>query len=466
MKKVFLLSAALLAFAISAGAQDQEEVQYNQYGQKVESLPIDARLQDGILVFQNKAANYKMWFDVRVQGDAAVFFGYDKNLVSIGNGMNIRRSRFAIKAQLDKNWYGELDTDWTSGTPEIKDAILEYTGIPNLSIKMGNFKENFSIQRNTTSRYLQFMERPMVTALAPSRHLGVAATWSCPLVWVSGGVFGPELKSSEEMTAMEDGNKDYGLNEGLSYTGKVAIRPINNQTSSLHIGAAVSYREPKLTSTDGYNATRYSSRNSTSINRKKFLDTDAIKGLDHELAYTVELAGHWKQLRYEGAYIARTAYLDPEKTVIPKEDLGPQTADGWYVQAGWLLFGGQQNYDAKGGKYTRINPGRSWGDVELCARYEVADFNCSKYYAGGSAQAFTLGLNFYPTKNVKFVINYQYNINDKYANGKGANDGTDEAAKWFVGYDASGNKCKVPSQIVGNTGICYSMIACRFQVAF
>ena len=466
MKKVFLLSAALLAFAISAGAQDQEEVQYNQYGQKVESLPIDARLQDGILVFQNKAANYKMWFDVRVQGDAAVFFGYDKNLVSIGNGMNIRRSRFAIKAQLDKNWYGELDTDWTSGTPEIKDAILEYTGIPNLSIKMGNFKENFSIQRNTTSRYLQFMERPMVTALAPSRHLGVAATWSCPLVWVSGGVFGPQLKSSEEMTAMEDGNKDYGLNEGLSYTGKVAIRPINNQTSSLHIGAAVSYREPKLTSTDGYNATRYSSRNSTSINRKKFLDTDAIKGLDHELAYTVELAGHWKQLRYEGAYIARTAYLDPEKTVIPKEDLGPQTADGWYVQAGWLLFGGQQNYDAKGGKYTRINPGRSWGDVELCARYEVADFNCSKYYAGGSAQAFTLGLNFYPTKNVKFVINYQYNINDKYANGKGANDGTDEAAKWFVGYDASGNKCKVPSQIVGNTGICYSMIACRFQVAF
>ena len=466
MKKVFLLSAALLAFAITAGAQEQEEVQYNQYGQKVESLPIDARLQDGILVFQNKAANYKMWFDVRVQGDAAVFFGYDKNLVSIGNGMNIRRSRFAIKAQLDKNWYGELDTDWTSGTPEIKDAILEYTGIPNLSIKMGNFKENFSIQRNTTSRYLQFMERPMVTALAPSRHLGVAATWSCPLVWVSGGVFGPELKSSEEMTTMEDGNKDYGLNEGLSYTGKVAIRPINNQTSSLHIGAAVSYREPKLTSTDGYNATRYSSRNSTSINRKKFLDTDAIKGLDHELAYTVELAGHWKQLRYEGAYIARTAYLDPEKTVIPKEDLGPQTADGWYVQAGWLLFGGQQNYDAKGGKYTRINPGRSWGDVELCARYEVADFNCSKYYAGGSAQAFTLGLNFYPTKNVKFVINYQYNINDKYANGKGANDGTDEAAKWFVGYDASGNKCKVPSQIVGNTGICYSMIACRFQVAF
>lgn len=466
MKKVFLLSAALLAFAICAGAQDQEEVQYNQYGQKVESLPIDARLQDGILVFQNKAANYKMWFDVRVQGDAAAFFGYDKNLVSIGNGMIMRRTRFAIKAQLDKNWYGELDTDWTSGTPEIKDAILEYTGIPNLSIKMGNFKENFSIQRNTTSRYLQFMERPMVTYLAPSRHIGVNFKYELPYLWTSVGVFGPELEDAETMTAIQDGNKDLGLNEGLSYTAKAVYRPLyKKENASLHIGAAVSYREPKLSSTDGYNAVRYSTRNTTSINRKKFLDTDAIKGLDHELAYTFELAGHWEGLRYEGAYIARTAYLNPEKAEIPAEACTPQTASGWYVQAGYLLFGGRQNYDAGGAKYTRINPGRSWGDVELCARFETANFNLSKYYAGGSAQAFCLGLNFYPSRNVKFVINYQYNMNDKYANGKGVCDGTDKG-KYFVGYDADGKKTTVPSAVVGTGGINYHMIACRFQVAF
>ena len=468
MKKLFLITLAALA-ALNLQAQSGEEMQsdVNQYGQVVTSVPVNANLQDGILVLQNKKQNYKMWFDVRVQGDAAVYFGYDKNLVKIGNGMSMRRTRFAVKAQLDKNWYGEIDTDWTSGTPELKDAILEYTGVDHLSIKMGNFKENFSIQRNTTSRYLQFMERPMVTSLAPSRHLGVAVTYSLPYLWTSAGVFGPELKGSEEMTAMEDGNKDYGLDEGLSYTAKIVGRPLYKMdNASLHIGAAVSYREPKLTSTDGYNATRYSSRNSTSINRKKFLDTDAIKGLDHELAYTFELAGHWNGLRYEGAYIARSAYLNPAKTVIPAADLKPQTAQGYYVQAGWLLFGGKQNYDADGAKYTRINPGKSWGDLELCARYEYADFNCSKYYAGGSAHAFTLGINYYPTKNVKFVINYQYNINDKYANGKGSNDGTDEAAKWFVGYDKNGVKSKVPADIVGNKGICYHMIACRFQVAF
>ncbi len=240
MKRLLAIAAVCLlggaAHSISA-----QETDANQYGQKVESIPVQAQVQDGILVFQNKKANYKMWFDIRIQGDAAVYFGYDRNLTKIGNGANIRRSRFAVKAQLDKNWYGEFDTDWTSGTPEIKDAIIEYTGVKNLSIKAGNFKENFSIQRNTTSRYLMFMERAMMTYLAPSRHLGINVKYDLPYLWLSAGVFGPELKGTEEQIKMEDGNKDYGLSEGLSYTGKVVYRPFHKWTEgSLHIGAAVS----------------------------------------------------------------------------------------------------------------------------------------------------------------------------------------------------------------------------------
>ena len=472
MKKVLLTTILALSAAFAGFAQEQETAEVNQYGQKVTALPVDATVQDGILVFQNKEANYKMWFDVRVQGDAAVFFGYDKNLTQIGNGMSMRRTRFAVKAQLDKNWYGELDTDWTSGAPEIKDAYLGFTGIENLEIKMGNFKENFSIQRNTTSRYLQFMERPMVSYLAPSRHMGINFKYAVPKFWASAGVFGPELEGAEAQTAFEDGNKDYGLNCGLSYTGKLVYRPINNKTTSLHIGAAASYRNPKTSSTDGYNAVRYSTRNTTGINRKKFMDTDAIQYLDHELAYTFELAGHHKGLRWEGAYIARLPYVDEQK-YIDKNGEAPnfKPAWGWYVQAGYLLFGGKQNYDQGGAKYTRVNAGKEWGDIELCARVEYLNLNISKYVMGGSAYAYSLGLNFHVTRNVKFVINYQYNDQDVFANGKGAQDGTDKTAKkpYSTGYDADGNVCAYPGDILNGgsgNGIDYHMLACRFQVAF
>ena len=422
MKKVLLISAlALMSIAAVAQQRDDVQTEVNQYGQKVTATPVDATVQDGILVFQNKAANYKMWFDVRIQGDAAVYFGAPdfcakeidgkSNTSHIGNGMSLRRTRFAVKAQLDKNWYGELDTDWTSGTPEIKDAYLGFTGVEGLEIKAGNFKENFSIQRNTTSRYLMFMERAMVTYLAPSRHLGINARYANKWFWGSFGVFGPELSTSEEQVAFEDGNKDYGYNEGLSYTGKLVFRPLyKSTTSSLHIGGAVSYRDPKLSSTDGYFVGRYSSRNSTGINRKKYLDTDDVKGLDHELAWTVELAGHWKQLRYETAYIARGMYLD--QTVNP---LPAQWAEGWYAQASWLLFGGTQNYDSNGAKYTRTTSEHKWGNLEVAFRYEYADFNTGKLFSnkvadtnifGGSGEAYTIGLNYYPTQNVKIVLNW------------------------------------------------------------
>ena len=469
MKKFLLIAAVAIASICGAQAQEAE---VNQYGQKVNSLPINASVQDGILVFQNKDAGYKMWFDVRVQGDAAVYFGYDKNLTQIGNGMSFRRTRFAVKTQINKDWYAEFDTDWSSGIVELKDAILQYDGIKNLQIKMGNFKENFSIQRNSTSRYLLFMERAMVTYLAPSRHMGVNFRYNTPALWASFGVFGPEIKGAEEQTAMEDGNKDYGLDAGLSYTGKLVWRPLHKMDNgSLHIGAAVSYREPKVSSTDGYNAIRYSTRNSTSINRKKFLDTDAIQGLDHELLWTVELAGHYESLRYEAAYISRQAFVDLEKN---EKGADLRAASGWYVQAGYMLFGGKQKYDAGGAKYTRCTRGKDWGDLELAARIDQLNLNLNKYYMGGSAIQYALGINYYPIENVKFMINYQFADNDVFANGKGEQDGTDKTAKkpYRTGYDANGETCAYPFDIrdgvngAKGKGVDFHMISCRFQVAF
>lgn len=465
MKKLLLIAAVAVASICSAQAQDAE---VNQYGQKVSSLPINASVQDGILVFQNKDAGYKMWFDVRVQGDAAVYFGYDKKLTTIGNGMSFRRTRFAVKTQINKDWYAEFDTDWTSGTPELKDAILQYDGIENLQIKMGNFKENFSIQRNSTSRYLLFMERAMCTYLAPSRHMGVNFRYNTPALWLSAGVFGPEIKGAEEQTYMEDNNKDYGQSEGLSYTGKLVWRPLHKMNNgSLHIGAAASYRGPKTTSTDGKGLMpiRYSTRNSTSINRKKFLDTDAITYLDHEFLWTVELAGHYESLRYEAAYISRQAFIDLEKN--PKgEGLGAAT--GWYVQAGYMLFGGKQKYDEGGAKYTRCTRGKDWGDLELALRVDQINLNLNKYYMGGSAMQYAIGLNYYPIENVKFMINYQFADNDEFANGKGEQNGIDTTAKkpYMTGYDKNNKPTMEPTEVVGKKGIDFHMISCRFQVAF
>ena len=91
MKKL-LLSFALVCFGASVFAQAAQNV--NQYGQKVGAEPIETTVQDGILVFKSQQSDYKLWFDTRIQTDAAVFFGEPGYADKIGNGMAIRRSRF------------------------------------------------------------------------------------------------------------------------------------------------------------------------------------------------------------------------------------------------------------------------------------------------------------------------------------------------------------------------------------
>ncbi len=454
MRKLITVSALVL-LSLSAAFAQKAPVKYNQYGVAVQSDVLDVEAQDGILVMASPTSKYKMWFDIRVQADVASFFGAPSYADKIGNGVSIRRARFAVKGQVDENWYGEFDMDLANGLVELKDAIVRYTGLPNWEIQVGNFKENFSIQRNTTSRYLQFMERPMVcSALAPSRHFGFNVKYAKDWFWGSAGIFGPEIAGSEEWQYIADNNKDFGYNAGMSLTGKVVFRPLyKKENSSLHIGGALSYRTPKV-SAEKYGTYRASARNSTSINRKKYLDTSDLAGYDHNLLWTVELAGHYKGLRYEAAYIQ-----DNVKFKADAADPAPKKFWGWYAQAGYLLFGGNQRYDANGGKYTKIKPGKKWGDIELCARYEYCNLNSGMVF-GGAAEAYTLGLNYWVTNNVKMQVNYQFNNNDRYANGKN---------KLFVGLDDKGEPTKDYAKVVtdkGKAGVDYHMISVRFEIDF
>jgi phosphate-selective porin OprO/OprP len=299
------------------------------------------------------------------------------------------------------------------------------------------------------------MERPMVcSALAPSRHFGFNAKYAKNWIWASAGIFGPEIAGSEEWTNIADNNKDFGRNAGMSLTGKLVFRPLYKlDNASLHIGGAYSYRTTKVSLATGeWGTYRASARNSTSINRKKYLDTNNLKGFTHENLWTVELAGHWNGLRYEAAYIGDNVHF---------AETDPINLSGWYVQAGYLLFGGKQRYDANGGKYTKIKPGQKWGDIELCARYEFCDLNAPKANVfGGSAEAYAVGLNYWVTNNVKMQLNYQFNNNDRYANGKN---------KLFVGTDADGKPTKDYAKVTeaaGKAGVDYHMVSVRFEIDF
>ncbi len=460
MKKLSFMMLALFLGTIAYGQKSDQAI--DQYGNKVDVQNVEASNRDGILVFESKNKDYKFWFDTRVQVDFGNYFGQQSWADQIGDGASIRRARLAAKAQITPQWYGEIDMELANGSFELKDAIVRFTGLKNWQFTVGNMKPDFSISRNTSSRYLEFMERPMVVnAFAPSRHLGIFAKYSNKLFFGSAAILFQEIEGQETRDYVESNNKDYGMSEGISYVGKAVLRPINELDYGIHIGGALMWDTPKTSDEMGiYNATRFSTRNSTNINRKKYIDTDDIKNTDHNLIATVELAGHYDGLRIETAWMSDWTYMK-ESTGIDK----PYHFQGWYVEGTYLLFGGKQTYDSNGAKFNRVRSGRKWGDVELALKYEYLDMNDYKDRGenaiyGGSAELYGAGLNFYLGKNVKIALNYQFVNNDRYANGKG---------KLYVGLDADGNPTKDYTKVVsgdGDAGVNYHMLLGRFQIAF
>ena len=452
-------------FLIGAAATAQPGKAIDQYGNKVDVQELNASERDGIMVLESKDQAYKLWFDTRVQVDFGHYFGAQEWADPIGSGASIRRARFAVKTQINRDWYGEVDMELANGSFELKDAIVRYTGLKDWQFTVGSMKPDFSISRNSSSRYLMFMERPMVVnAFAPSRHLGIYAKYNNKMFFGSASVLFQEIEGQETRDFVEANNKDYGMDEGLSYLGKVVVRPINEDNFGIHIGGAVMYDQPK-TSDEKAGKTpflRYSCRNTTNISRKKYLDTDDIQYADHALVATAELAGHYDGLRVETAWMSNWTYMDPEHVVLDK----PYHFQGWYAECSYLLLGGKQTYDSGSAKFNRVRAGRSWGDVELALKYEFLDMNdyegraLNQAVFGGSAELYGAGLNFYLGKNTKIALNYQYVNNDRYANGKG---------KLICGLDAAGNPTNNFANVdaaAGDAGVNYHMLLARFQVAF
>ncbi len=424
-------------------------VRRNAYGKIVSRTALNTETQNGILVFESSDQQFKYWFDTRVYFDAMMPLG--ESLNDIGNGVDIRRARFALKAQLWGNWYGEFDIDVAGAIIEMKDMIVRYDG-NNWNVKAGHFKEGFSMETTTTSRYVTFIERSLASKMAPSRHLGLQGNYWGQHFLAIAGVHFRAAGEFEENEFAQDANKDNGISDGYSYTGRFVYMPIQESGKLLHIGIAGSYRTPK-TSLEAADSYRFSTRSLTSINRKKYIDTDDISDVKSTTLFGAELAGSWNQFMFQGQYML---------TNIARENGAKDaTIDGGYAQVGMLLFGGNYVYNNKEGEFTQVNRGQDWGDIEVAFRFDYMnanDFDAEIY--GGGANAYTLGLNYHVNDNVKFMLNYSYINHDRYANGKD---------KLFVGEDINGDLTNDPFAVVapaGEGGDDFSILSARIEIDF
>jgi len=447
MRKTLITLGLCFAFSAFTFAQETDvRYEINQYGQQVRTVPAEVTIRNGVPTIANRNEGFRFWFDTRVQIDGAWYHNLQNGPITgddgriagfrdpdarghMPGGLSLRRVRFAIKAQIDENWYGEIDFNAANGEFGLQDAYIEFNGFSDWRFRLGNFKEDFSMEYTTSSRFVTMMERPMaITAFNFTRRLGFQVQYhpqSNPWLRVTGGVTFQEIDDIILRSNIVGNMQERARGSGPNFTGKIVLMPwATNPNQGLHFGYNIQHRSGTFFDDDqaitgvaaansrGWHSMRVSSRNATAVHRLSFLDTRWINGVRSNLFQGFELAGFWNGWRFGSELIIHDMRMDRDlfnfptftqanadaatawaasnhpsvvgtewagQTFTPERltDIYAQDKRFWgfYAYVGKLLFGGRQRYDLSQSEFTQPTRGRSWGDIEVKFRYDFLNLN-------------------------------------------------------------------------------------------
>lgn len=320
----------------------------------------------------------------RIQTDAAT---YDEDRLQHNDGTEFRRVRLFASGTLWQAWAYKLQYDFTAtGIDGIQDAFIDYKGFENWKIRVGHFKEPFSLQNMTSSKYIRFMERGMPHLFAPGRNIGLSATASGKNWSFSSGLFGEGRDGS-------NGDND----EGHAITARGTYAPMLKEDRILHLGLSASHRITGSTDT-----VRFRDRPESHLTDVRLVDTGLIDA-DSFSRFVGEAALVFGPFALEGEYY----YLDLERGLSGNPD---PAFSGFYVQGSWFLTGETLNYSASKGSFGKLNPhdivGKGGiGAWQLALRFSSIDLT-DEDISGGEQQTMTFGLNWFPAPNLRLIANY------------------------------------------------------------
>lgn len=336
--------------------------------------------------------DFKFRVGGRILVDAAI---YDNDIADHGNGSEIRRGRLFASGTLWRVWDYKFEYEFMdSGADGIEDAYLAYTGLDPVEIQGGHFKEPFSLQNLTSSKYVNFIERGLPHLFTPGRNIGIALNsggnhWSA-----SAGLFGSGIGDPNATNDFDDDNEGFGV------TGRVTYAPINNGNQVLHLGGALSYRH-----TDQDKMIAFSDRPESHITDVRLVDTGNSMTIDADnfYRYGMEAAWVYDRLTLQGEYMG----VSVDRALMGNPDLD---FDGYYAEIMWFLTEDHRPYSGSSGKFNAVSPNSvvgkgGYGAWQVGARISNVDL-IDGDINGGEEDNLTLGLNWFPNANLRFSANY------------------------------------------------------------
>ncbi len=302
-----------------------------------------------------------------------------------------RTARLGVEGVVFRTVKYKFEVDLKGGGSEIKDAYLQW-GMKPLSLKFGQFKTPNSLEEQTSSRYITFMERGAFTdAFSLARQIGVAVGYAADDVSFTAGLFQGDFSNGDSQ-------------QDRTYAARVTFGPkLSDGDVQLHVGVSIRYRELS----DGEGA-RYRQRPHSHLANNRYISADFtgtnIGDAESDTFYGFEAAGIMGPISLQGEYaILSVNRIDTNNNV---------SLSGGYISASYFITGESRGY--KKGVMGRakvkspVNEG-GMGAWQLAVRYDTIELNdMDEAILGGKQNTFLFGVNWHLNNYVRFMANYSH----------------------------------------------------------
>ena len=349
------------------------------------------------LTFVTRDGNFKLKTGGRIQNDW-LWMSEDNDIENdvVGgsalgdqeDGTEFRRVRLRLSGLIYGNVEFKVQSDFAGGDTDFKDVYIGLLDFPLGKIRVGHFKEPFSLEEVTSSNDITFLERALPNALVPSRNTGVmlhgtALAASGPRMTWAAGMF---RDTPDDGDIQDDG--------GYNVTGRLTWLPRyeDGGVSLVHLGAAYSLRNPND------DTARYSSRPEAHLS-DRFVDTGSFASDDVDL------------LGLEAACVSGPLSIQGEYIFANADVASSANFKGYYAQASYFLTGEHRIYKPSEGAFSRVKPkenfnyGDGAGAWEVALRYSGLDLDDNRI-TGGNLHGFTTGLNWHPNPNTRLMWHF------------------------------------------------------------
>ncbi len=355
--------------------------------------------KDG-LRFDTADKAFQMKLGGRIQLDWAVFDEdtdtVNSSIGSVPNGVEFRRARLFLEGLVHDRFEFKSQFDFAGAEVSIKDLYMGVRDLPVVGkFRVGHYKQPFSLEELTSSKYITFMERGLPNVFSVGRQTGLGV-WSTALdkrmTWAIGGF---TVSDGDSGDSFDVGKAGAELGLALRVTGLPWYEDKGKRLA--HLGVSYSYQnQPR-------DEIRFRQRPEAHL-APRYVDTGTFDAKNNNRV-GVEAALVYDRFSVQGELIGD--FVKRKASGVNNPNFG-----GAYLYGSYFLTDDHRPYKTSSGAFDKVKPKNplfngngGMGAWEVAARYSYLDLD-DEGISGGTLNDFTFGLNWYLTTNYRVSFNY------------------------------------------------------------